>query len=480
MVGEHLVMNIIQSARETACFEAEDNSQLKLPAAFLIKGAMPRDPQSQSARLAQQFLRQNRGILRDFSVEGSVDYDGSSVNIKMRTGGQVGALPLLSPTSGRPDYGLVVKPRFGWQGIGPMLGAMGWKILPEPLPLPLLPRSDRKIPPWVLSSTILLRLQKLLEQLERRFEYTEADLSAPRGQVKWTEYASVKLPRADFLSVPCRFPDLRDDRELRAAIHFTLRKQLAGLQSQRTAGVVVLQLLKLCQELLEKVRDVPPIQPSPKTLRSWLRGNLGTAVFSDGIQALEWTIDDRGLAGPGDLQGLPWVLPMDLFFEAWAETVVRRLASRIGGVIKTGRQRETVTPLGWSPPYLGSQRYLLPDIILEREQETIIFDAKYKHHWEELSRVGWPGLPKELQERHRSDLLQVLAYSTISTSKRIVCCLVYPCRSQTWHSLLQRRRSFHKASVCAGTRQVDLILTAVPMGLNPEEICPVLELALSA
>ena len=88
-----------------------------------------------------------------------------------------------------PDYGLVIKPRFGWQGIGPMLGAMGWKILPDPLPLPLLPRSDRKIPPWVLSSTILLRLQKLLNQLERRFEYTEADLNAPRGQVKWIEYA---------------------------------------------------------------------------------------------------------------------------------------------------------------------------------------------------------------------------------------------------------------------------------------------------
>jgi hypothetical protein len=473
-------MNILKSSRETACFETEDNSQLRLPAAFLLKGAMPRDPQRLSARLAQQFLKQNRGILRDFAIEGSVDYDGSSVILHLRTGGQVGALPLLSPTSGRPDYGLVIKPRFGWQGIGPMLGAMGWKILPDPLPLPLLPRSDRKIPPWVLSSTILFRLQKILNQLERRFEYTEADLNAPRGQVNWTEYAAVKLPRADFLSVPCRFPDLRDDRELKSAIHFTLRKQLAGLQSQRTAGVVVLQLLKLCQELLERVRNVPALQPSPKTLSNWLRGNLNTAVFREGIQAVEWTIDDRGLAGLGDLQGLPWLLPMDIFFEAWVETVVSRLASRIGGVIKTGRQRETITPLGWSPPYLGSQRYLLPDIILEREQETIIFDAKYKNHWEELSREGWAGLDKELQERHRSDLLQVLAYSTISASKRVVCCLAYPCRSQTWYSLLQRQRPFHKASVRAGSRRVDLILTAVPMGLNPEDICPVLELALSA
>ncbi|NLI70290.1 MAG: hypothetical protein GX364_05465 [Firmicutes bacterium] len=480
MGGEYFSMNIIQAFRETACFETEDHSILKLPADFLIKGTKSRDLQGQSARLAKQFLRQNRGIMRDFAVEGDVNYDGSSVSIQMKTGGLVGALPLLSPTSGSPDYGLVIKPRFGWRGIGPMLGNMGWKILPEPLPLPLLPHSDRKIPPWVLSSTILLRLQKLLDRLERRFEYSEADLNAPRGQVKWAEYAAVKLPQAAFHKVPCRFPDLRDDRNLKSAIHFTLRKQLSSLQSQRVAGVVVLQLLSLCYELLEKVRDVPAFPPSNKTINQWLRGSFDTTVFRDGIQAMQWTIDERGLAGLGDLQGLPWILPMDKFFEAWVETVVRQLAGYRGGIIKTGRQRETIAPLGWNPPYLGSQRYLLPDIIMEREQETIIFDAKYKNHWEELSREGWFNLEKELQERHRNDLLQVLAYSTISASKRVVCCLAYPCQERTWHSLLQRQRPYHKATVRAGTRRVDLVLTAVPMGLSPEEINPVLEQAIGA
>lgn len=480
MAGEHFVMNIIKTARGTACFETEDNTRLRLPADFFIKGAKSRDSQGQAARLAQQFLKQNWGILRDFAITSSIDYDGSAVSIDLQTGGQTGALPLLSPTSGRPDYGLVIKPRFGWQGIGPMLGTMGWKILPEPLPLPLLPRSDRKIPPWVLSSTVLLRLQKLLDQLERRFEYTEADLSAPRGQISWAEYALTRIPRAAFLNIPCRYPDLRDDHELKAAIHFTLRKQLAALQSQRTAGLVVLQLLKLCQELLERVRDIPALQPSPKTLSSWFQSHLGTTVFRDGIQAVEWTVDERGLAGLSDLQGLPWILPMDLFFEAWVETVVGYLARQAGGMIKTGRQRQTVTPLGWSPPYLGSQRYLLPDVILEREQETIIFDAKYKNHWEELSREGWFGIDQELRERHRSDLLQVLAYSTASASKRVICCLAYPCRAQTWSSLLRRQRPYHKASVRAGSRRVDLVLTAIPMGLDPEEICPVLTQALSA
>ena len=127
-------MSTTISPRETACFGTEDYSLLKIPAASLIKGRPSRDNQGQAARLANQFLRQNRGLLHDFEISGNINYDGASVDIQLITGGKVGALPLLSPTSGRPDYGLVIKPRFGWQGIGPMLGAMGWKIVPEPLP----------------------------------------------------------------------------------------------------------------------------------------------------------------------------------------------------------------------------------------------------------------------------------------------------------------------------------------------------------
>lgn len=433
-----------------------------------------------AARLAHQFLDQNRGILANFGINGRVAYNGTTVEINLTTSNQVGAVPLLSPTSGRPDYGLIIKPRFGWQGIGPMLGAMGWKVIPTPLKLPLLPRSDRRIPPWVISTIILLRIERLLKQLDRRFEFSQADLIAPKGQVNWPGYAVVKMSRGNFLSVPCTYPDLRDDREMKGAIHFTLRRQLSGLQTQRTAGVVVLQLLQLCQSLLEKVRDVPPVQPSQSKLNSWLRGNISTEAFKEGLQAVEWTIDERGLAGLGNLQGLPWMLSMDAFFEAWVETAVGMLARRTGGILRSGRKRQTTTPLQWDPPYLGSQRYLLPDIILEREDVTIIFDAKYKNHWEELNREGWHGMDKILQERHRNDLLQVLAYSTVSESKRVVCCLAYPCSPRTWYSLLHRQRPFHKASVRAGARRVDLILTAVPMGIEQEEISQVLCQALAS
>ena len=350
-----------------------------------------------------------------------------------------------------------------WTGLGEILGATGWRIVPEPLQLPLLPRSERRIPPWVLSSLVIARLAELVRLLERKFELTYEVRLAPRGKVDWPNYARRQVARSRFLSVPCRFPDLRDDRELKAAIRFTLEKQLSSLQGQRSGGVFVFSLIDQCQRLLQCVRDVTPHEPTPLMLQNWLGGRLGNDQFRFGIQAIEWTVQERGLAGLSDLQGLAWAMSMEEFFEAWAETIVSEVGRRVGGVVRTGRQRQTVAPLSWSPPYLGSQKSLVPDLILEREDQTVIVDAKYKEHWEEMLERRWSNLDEELRARHREDLLQILAYANLATKPRTIVCLAYPCLETTWESLKQRGLLFHRAAVGAGSRQVDLLLTAFPM-----------------
>lgn len=454
------------------CFEIVDSSYCRISAFNLLQTIPSREPVPQAARLSQQFLSQNRGIFANFGIAAELDYDGTALDIVMKAGTKIGALPLLSPTTGKPDYGLVIKPRFDWAGIGPMLAAMGWRVVPTPLRLPTLPRSERKIPPWVLSTMILMRLKALLDRLDRRFEMVEATLPAPRGTVNWNQYATQQTSRGKFMDVPCMFPDLRDDRNMKSAIHFTLLKQLAGLESQRSAGIVVFQLIGLCQSLIDRVSRFVPRQPSFSTFDLWYRRPLTTNVFREGVQAIEWTVEDRGLAGLSDLEGIPWVLPMEAFFEAWLETLVSKLARHVGGIVRIGRKRETISPLLWDPPFLGSQKYLLPDVLLDREDETIIFDAKYKEHWEELNLDRWGNLDDQMRERHRADILQVLAYTTLHTKKRITSCLVYPCRTDTWESLKQRERTYHKARLAAGGRNINLILTAVPMhGAVEDSVC---------
>jgi 5-methylcytosine-specific restriction endonuclease McrBC regulatory subunit McrC len=156
-------------------------------------------------------------------------------------------------------------------------------------------------------------------------------------------------------------------------------------------------------------------------------------------------------------------MSMEQFFEAWVETLMSRVARQIGGTLRTGRQHQTVVPLSWEPPYLGSQKSLIPDLVIERGDTTTIVDAKYKEHWEEMQERRWSDLEEELRERHRADLLQVLAYSTVARTPKVLVCLAYPCNEERWLSLRARNRLLHRASLPVSERRVELILSAFPL-----------------
>ena len=457
------------------CLELTDHSCSTQSAVKLFGLKNSSDPAAQAARVTDQFLKQNGALLKMLDVSIRRDYDGRDLLLEIESGSSVGAIPLRSPFTARYDLGLIVQPRFPWAGIGPVLAEMGWKISPTPLKLPLLKRSERRVPPWVLSFTILTRLRALLDKLDRRFEQTTELRSSPKGQVDWTQYAVRQLPRCHFLSVPCTFPDLRDDRKLKGAIRFALEKQLRALETQSSNGAFVHQLIAFAESLLARVASVASRRPSLSDVENWLHTPLRNEPLADGLQAINWTIEDRGLAGLSDLEGIPWTLSMDQFFEAWVETILRHLVTKTGGQLTSGRQHQTTAQLSWSPTYLGSQRALIPDLILETENFSLIVDAKYKRHWEEMQHRPWHAQNQDLQEQHRADLLQVLAYANLARRKTTVCCLIYPCNWNTWESLENRGRLVHRAELPYRGRNVHLWLTAVPMHTNPGRIATVLQ-----
>ena len=75
----------------------------------------------------------------------------------------------------------------------------------------------------------------------------------------------------------------------------------------------------------------------------------------------------------------------------------------------------------------------------------------------------WSDLEEEPRERHRADLLQVLAYSTVARTPKVLVCLSYPCNEERWLSLRARNRLLHRASLPVAERRVELILSAFPL-----------------
>jgi hypothetical protein len=458
------------------CLEIEDNTTARFPAVdfFGIRGL--RDPAPTAARFAEQFIHQNDSLAAQLGVAMEAAYDGRDVMLQVTSGNSVGAIPLASPTSARPDFGLVVQPRFPWAGIGPMLAAMGWRVSPTPLKLPLLRRSERRVPRWVLSSMILVRLKALLDALDRRFETVEEELRSPRGSVRWSRYATVSLPRARFLAVPCAYPDLRDDRLLKGAIRHALEQQICSLETQREYGAFVHQLIEFAAQLHHRVRSIPICIPAGATLISWQQRPLRSEAVVEGLRAIEWTLDERGLAGVSDLEGIPWTMPMEEFFEAWVETILVEVARKTGARLRVARTKETTRPIEWDPPYSGSQRSLVPDVWLEWNDLTVIVEAKYKRHFEEIGRHSWSKAEEVTREEHRRDVLQALAYANLARTQKVVSCLAYPCSTTTFRSLQERRRLIHRAQLTVESRTIGLWLTAVPMnGIVEDAAAPLLD-----
>jgi hypothetical protein len=77
-----------------------------------------------------------------------------------------------------------------------------------------------------------------------------------------------------------------------------------------------------------------------------------------------------GLGGTTDWRGLPWVMSMEQFYEAWVETVFARYTRRHGGLLRIGRRRETITPIAWERAFHGSQKFLMPDLVIEQDSRN--------------------------------------------------------------------------------------------------------------
>jgi 5-methylcytosine-specific restriction endonuclease McrBC regulatory subunit McrC len=143
-----------------------------------------------------------------------------------------------------------------------------------------------------------------------------------------------------------------------------------------------------------------------------------------------------------------------MFFEAWIESIADTTAKRYQAKLTSGRRQETTVRLNWRPNRMGTQRSLIPDVVLQRSDVTVVIDAKYKRHAQLVGYGAYGKSEHAWQEQHREDLLQVLAYSSLFDTPRVVACLAYPTPHDQWLS---------RATVRQGLREVEVAMLAVPM-----------------
>jgi len=410
------------------------------------------------------FIRLNEKSLARLDVSPEVSSSESGVRLSLIPGGHSGAVPLRSAQTGHVSAGLLVQPRFGWAGIGRVLTQTGWQTQPDFLEGPLVPGSGREVPPWVLAGPVLARLADLLRALRRGYRIEEETRRHPRGQIVWDRYVRESLARGQWDRLPCRFPDLGKDPKLRRMIRWGVERVRQALMSVSGADAIARLLIAVADEVLVQLRDVAPLVPARGELAKLADDRIANILLRKGLEALGWVVDERGLGGGREMDGLAWSMRLDELWEHYVESVVRREVAATGGSVRVGRKRETVFPLEWTDPSHRSMGQLVPDIVVFRANSVHIVDAKYKAHLAELDEHGWHRFTSDLREAHRADIHQVLAYASLYAADEVKATLVYPLRLGTYEALRARGRDISVANLLHGARQVRLELRGMPFG----------------
>jgi hypothetical protein len=414
---------------------------------------------------AESFLRMNEAALTRLDVKIELGPSEAGVRLRLIPGGRAGAVPLRSGQTGHVTGGLVVEPRFGWAGVGRVLSDTGWAASPEFLDGPLVPGSGREVPPWVLAGPLLTRLADLLDSLRRGYHSKEETLRQPRGRILWPRYVTESLARGRWAELPCRYPELASDPDLRRMARWALERVRSELALVGGRDPVARLLVALADRLLLRVQDVLPRVPRRGDLDRVARADrlLGDSLRR-GVEALGWVADERGLGGGREMDGLAWTLPLHDLWEHYVESLVRKEAGLVGGQVRVGRKRETVFPLEWSDPSHRSLGHLVPDLVVVTSDAVHIVDAKYKAHLAELDEHGWQRFTEDAREAHRADVHQVLAYASLFAAPQVKATLVYPLRRSTYEALAARGRDRSVALLHHGSRRLRLELRGVPFG----------------
>jgi len=414
---------------------------------------------------AESFLRMNRSALEALDVGAELAASSEGINVRLVPGGHTGAIPLRSALTGQVAGGFVVRPRFGWAGVGRVLTEIGWQAAPQFLDLPLVPGSGREVPPWVLAGPVLARFAELLRALRPGYRDLEAVVRQPRGTILWGLYANSSLIRGRWDHLPCRFPDLQADTQLRRMVRWALERVHHDLVAIGGRDPIALALALIAAQLLDGLRDVKPLMPARDDLYRTLGSReLFDAVLVRGMEAIAWVLEERGLGGGRELDGLAWHLPLDRLWEAYVEAIVRRETALTGGEVRVARRGETTFPVLWSNPIHRSLGHLAPDIVVRRRGSVRVFDAKYKAHLAELDEIGWHRFAAAAQEAHRADLHQILAYAALYEAEDITATLIYPLRHNTWQALRERGQDISSADLLRGGRRIRLELRGAPFG----------------
>ena len=359
----------------------------------------------------QKFISYNLRQFEFLEITPSIVGTDHRSGIAFRTTRFIGAIPLRAPDTGKQIGDLVVAPRFvdreRFEDYIEILDLLGQAISPEVADsLPLASGRNFRPPFYLEAVKFVVALEHMLRKSWRKFDVVEVIRSEPNGLINWGSYVEHENKLENRLRFPVRQNILsefhREFRQLRFVFDICNKE----LRSSNVPHRIRNNFRSRLDFIEQRLYQHKPIAAESFVIRATDR----PAVKECKEQANRILKSERS-------NSTAWRVDFNDVFEKFVQHIFDKIAHSIGGKLTVNQPIQSASATNYS----SEMRQPEPDAILVTQDLTAFIDAKYKSHLFSKSENS-----DLLKDDFRSDLHQVLSYTSFASAPQRIAVICYP------------------------------------------------------
>ena len=359
----------------------------------------------------QKFAAYNSALFDFLEVTPFIVGTDHRASIAFRSTRFIGTIPLRAPDTGKQIGDFVVSPRFvgrdRFEDYIEILDLLGSEISPEFVDsLPLASGRNFRPPFYLEAVKFINALEEMLRRPWRKFDNVHEIRNVPQGQIDWNKYIRRESEARNKLRYPVRRNVLSELHREFGQIRFvfdTCSKELSSPTTPQKIRAAFRSRVSFIEKRLYLHKPVPM-----NAIWQWA---------SDSPAVKECKREANKILRREFDNSTAWRVDFNDVFEKFVQHIFKEVARAVGGRLFANPQIQTRAGMYFS----WELRHLEPDAVFLADDFIAFVDAKYKSHL--FNRFEDTDL---LKSDFRSDLHQVLAYTSFAEAGTKVGIICYP------------------------------------------------------
>ena len=364
----------------------------------------------------QRFVDLNQKNLSYLGINASIETINGKPSVKLTSSKYIGTIPIISPMNGKAVGDLVVTGRFG-ENAGELITLLDNSIKPEYSSNFHLVQDSQMTPPIFIECCKYIDTYFEAERLKwQKFTNIIKTEHLPTGSTLWNDYAQrTSINPLEFSVFKNKCNILTTNHPEWAQLNYVLKIAIRELESTRAPIRIRSIYANRIDQLKIRLRN-KEVQPT-----NMIKKRMSDPLVIKNLKNLASIILNNR-----SNEKLAWRMDYAEFFERYVQYLIGDVAKKKGaqdinnphfGITVKNRPQ-------WS------LHYLEPDLVLQKNEEQVVADAKYKSHI-----FNWDDDSEELKDTFRHDFHQILAYCSLNSMATKQALLVYPFTDFVYHRM---------------------------------------------